>query len=119
LPLVLHNFRMAANHGRCAPSYITDDHHRRLLTGDHLHHGLLSGVRNSCDRLARNSDLYFETRATCSAFSFRDFLACTTSRFLISTLVFLFFELFGFLFEFQCLPFERRVRAPQSFLLMG
>jgi hypothetical protein len=41
LPLVLHNFRMAANHGRCAPSYITDDHHRRLLTGDHLHHGLL------------------------------------------------------------------------------
>jgi hypothetical protein len=41
LPLVLHNFRMAANQGRCAPSYITDDHHRRLLTGDHLHHGLL------------------------------------------------------------------------------
>jgi hypothetical protein len=32
---------MGANQGRCAPSYITDDHHRRLLTGDHLHHGLL------------------------------------------------------------------------------
>jgi hypothetical protein len=32
---------MAANHGRCAPSYITDDHHSRLLSGGHLHHGLL------------------------------------------------------------------------------
>jgi uncharacterized protein YjbJ (UPF0337 family) len=32
---------MAANYGRCARSYITDDHHRRLLSSDHLHHGLL------------------------------------------------------------------------------
>src|SRR5712671_640796 len=42
-PLARHNFRMAANHGRCAPSYVTDDHYRQLLSGDHLHHGLLSG----------------------------------------------------------------------------
>src|ERR1019366_2146624 len=40
-PLARHNFRMAPTHGGCAPSYITDDHHRRLLSGDHLHHGLL------------------------------------------------------------------------------
>jgi Homeodomain-like domain-containing protein len=40
-PLARHNFRMAANHGGCAPGYITDDHHRRLLSGDHLHHGLI------------------------------------------------------------------------------
>jgi hypothetical protein len=33
---------MAANPGGCAPSYITDHHHRRLLSGDHLHHGLLA-----------------------------------------------------------------------------
>jgi transposase len=35
-------FRMAANHGRCAAGYVTDDHYRQLLSGDHLHHGLLS-----------------------------------------------------------------------------
>ena len=40
---------MAANHGRCAPSYITDDHHRRLLSGDHLHHGLLKLTPSICD----------------------------------------------------------------------
>ena len=34
-------FRMAANHGRCAPGYVTDDHYRQLLSGDHLNHGLL------------------------------------------------------------------------------
>src|ERR671927_264569 len=28
---------------------------------------LLSGVRSSCDMLARNSDLYFDDRASCSA----------------------------------------------------
>ena len=30
---------------------------------------LLSGVRSSCDMFARNSDLYFEVKASCSAFS--------------------------------------------------
>ena len=29
----------------------------------------LSGVRNSCDMLARNSDLYFEVSASSAAFS--------------------------------------------------
>lgn len=38
------DFRMAPTHGPCAPSYITDDYHRRLLRGDHLHHGLFSRV---------------------------------------------------------------------------
>jgi hypothetical protein len=37
-------FRMAANHGRCAAGYVTDDHYRQLLSGDHLHHGLLGSV---------------------------------------------------------------------------
>src|SRR5712672_2807691 len=52
-PLARHNFRMAANHGRCAPSYITDDHHRRLFSSGHLHHGLLrSAVRSVLPRAA-------------------------------------------------------------------
>ncbi len=46
---------------------------------------LLSGVRSSWLMLARNSDLYFEVRASCSAFSSRAILACSTSRFLPST----------------------------------
>lgn len=32
---------------------------------------LLSGVRSSWDMFARNSDLYFEVRASCLAFSSR------------------------------------------------
>ncbi len=46
---------------------------------------LLSGVRSSCDMLARNSDLYFEVSASCSAFSSSAWRACSTSRFLRST----------------------------------
>ncbi len=44
---------------------------------------LLSGVRSSCDMLARNSDLYFEVSASCSAFSSSACLACSTSEFLL------------------------------------
>ena len=43
---------------------------------------LLSGVRSSCDMFARNSDLYFEVRASCSAFSWMRRPARSTSRFL-------------------------------------
>src|SRR6266404_6208419 len=46
---------------------------------------LLSGVRSSWDMLARNSDLYFDVNASCSAFSSRAFRACSTSWFLRST----------------------------------
>ena len=46
---------------------------------------LLSGVRSSCDMLARNSDLYFEVSASCSAFSSSAWRACSTSGFLRST----------------------------------
>ncbi len=49
---------------------------------------LLSGVRSSCDMLARNSDLYLEVSANCSAFSSSAPLACSTSRFFCSTSVF-------------------------------
>ena len=44
----------------------------------------LSGVRSSCDMLVRNSDLYFEDRASCSARSSSAPRASSTSRFLIS-----------------------------------
>ena len=40
---------------------------------------LLSGVRNSCDMFARNSDLYFEVSASCLAFSSSAWRACSTS----------------------------------------
>ena len=46
---------------------------------------LLSGVRSSCDMLARNSDLYFDVSASCSAFSSSAWRACSTSWFLRST----------------------------------
>ena len=46
---------------------------------------LFSGVRSSCDMLARNSDLYFEVSASCSALSSSAWRACSTSRFLRST----------------------------------
>ncbi len=46
---------------------------------------LLSGVRSSWDMLARNSDLYLEVSASCSAFSSRARRACSTSLFLRST----------------------------------
>ena len=49
---------------------------------------LLSGVRSSCDMLARNSDLYLEIRASCSAFSSSATLACSTSWFFCSTSAF-------------------------------
>ena len=43
---------------------------------------MLSGVRSSCDMLARNSLLYLEVSASCSAFSSSACLACSTSWFL-------------------------------------
>ena len=46
---------------------------------------LLSGVRSSCDMLARNSDLYLDVSASCSAFSSSAWRACSTSWFLRST----------------------------------
>ena len=49
---------------------------------------LLSGVRSSCDMLARNSDLYLEVRASWAAFSSSACRACSTSRFLRSTSAF-------------------------------
>ena len=49
---------------------------------------LLSGVRSSCDMLARNSDLYFEVRASSLAFSSRARRACSISWFLRSTSTF-------------------------------
>ena len=49
---------------------------------------LLSGVRSSCDMLARNSDLYFEVSASCLAFSSSAWRACSTSWFLRSTSAF-------------------------------
>ncbi len=49
---------------------------------------LFSGVRSSCDMLARNSDLYFEVSASCAAFSSRACRASSTSRFFRSTSAF-------------------------------
>ena len=46
---------------------------------------LLSGVRSSCDMLARNSDLYFDVSASCAAFSSSAWRASSTSRFFLST----------------------------------
>ena len=40
----------------------------------------LSGVRSSCDMLARNSDLYLEVSASSAAFSSSARRACSTSR---------------------------------------
>ena len=44
----------------------------------------LSGVRSSCDMFARNSDLYFDESASCSAFSSSALRASSISAFLIS-----------------------------------
>ena len=49
---------------------------------------LFSGVRSSCDMLARNCDLYREASVSCSAFSCRDPRARSISRFLASTSAF-------------------------------
>ena len=49
---------------------------------------LFSGVRSSCDMLARNSDLYFEVSASSVAFSSRARRACSISWFLRSTSAF-------------------------------
>ena len=46
---------------------------------------LLSGVRSSCDMLARNSDLYLEVSASSVAFSSSARRACSISWFLRST----------------------------------
>ena len=47
-----------------------------------------SGVRSSCDMLARNSDLYFDVSASSAAFSSSARRACSTSLFLRSTSTF-------------------------------
>ena len=60
---------------------------------------LLSGVRSSCDMLARNCDLYLEVSASCSAFSSSSCLASSTSRFLRSTSAFCVGELARLLLE--------------------
>ena len=49
---------------------------------------LLSGVRNSWDMLARNSDLYLEVSASSLAFSSKARRACSISWFLRSTSTF-------------------------------
>ena len=49
---------------------------------------LFSGVRSSCDMLARNSDLYLEVSASSFAFSSRARRACSISWFLRSTSTF-------------------------------
>src|SRR3954449_6673330 len=49
---------------------------------------LFKGVRSSWLIFAKNSDLYFEVVASCSAFSSNAALACSTSRFVASTSVF-------------------------------
>ena len=46
---------------------------------------LLSGVRSSCDMLARNSDLYFEVSESSVAFSSSARRACSISWFFLST----------------------------------
>ena len=48
----------------------------------------LSGVRNSWDMLARNSDLYLDVSASSMAFSSSACRACSTSEFLRSTSAF-------------------------------
>src|SRR6266446_6740947 len=45
----------------------------------------LSGVRNSCDMFAKNSDLYFDVSANSAAFSSRARRASSTSLFFRST----------------------------------
>ena len=50
----------------------------------------LSGVRSSWDMFARNSDLYFEVSASCSAFSSSARRAISISRFFASTCFFSF-----------------------------
>ena len=60
---------------------------------------LLSGVRSSCDMLARNSDLYFEVSASSAAFSSSARRACSISWFLRSTSTLLLGELLRLLLE--------------------
>ena len=59
-----------------------------------------SGVRSSCDMLARNSDLYFEVSASSAAFSSSARRACSTSLFLRSTSTFC---------SASCCAFERQL----------
>ena len=49
---------------------------------------LLRGVLSSCDMLARNSDLYFDVKASCAAFSSSEARAFSISAFLRSTSLF-------------------------------
>ena len=40
------DFRMAPTHRGCALVSVTDHYHRQLLSGDHLHHGLLGSCKD-------------------------------------------------------------------------
>ena len=60
---------------------------------------LLSGVRSSCDMLARNSDLYFEVSASCSAFSSSDDARLLDLAVLLLDLHVLLREQLGLLFQ--------------------
>ena len=60
---------------------------------------LFSGVRNSCDMLARNSDLYFEVSASSAAFSSSARRACSISWFFALDLVVALGELLRLLLE--------------------
>jgi hypothetical protein len=47
---------MVHTHSRCAPVSVTDNYHRNLLSGDHLHHGLLGRAGLTRLRATRRSD---------------------------------------------------------------
>ena len=72
---------------------------------------LFSGVRSSCDMFAKNSDLYLEVSASCSAFSSIASRASSTSRFLASTSAF--WRASSSAFSSNCF-----VCPPQLFLLL-
>ena len=46
---------MAPTHRGCALVSVTDHHHGQLLSGDHLHHGLLS-LENATIRFVKDTD---------------------------------------------------------------
>ncbi len=75
---------------------------------------LFSGVRSSWLILARNSDLYLDVSASCSAFSSSSRLACSTSRFLASTCVVLHREQARLVFQLEVLLLQFVLLGPQQ-----
>ena len=61
---------------------------------------LLSGVRNSCDMFARNSDLYLEVSASCFGFFFQRLAGLFDFRVLAFDFRVLLGEQFGFFLQF-------------------